>query len=68
MPVIFRCANYDQCSNEKKWNPDDFINTKIDAEKIRIMLCNECYNKFQEGPKAYWIKLKNTVNSHFFPE
>lgn len=54
-----KCANYNNCKNEKEWDKDIFFHAD-DIEKIRIFLCDDCY-KSSPLPYHQWSSLKNGV-------
>lgn len=52
-----KCANYQKCQNDKEWDIMEFYEAN-DIEKIKIFLCENCYESISIQRK---FSLKNGV-------
>ena len=57
--TVSKCAN---CKNPKKWDLQEFNSADTDVQRVRIMLCDDCY--FSSGPISQWFPLKSQVSNY----
>lgn len=58
-----KCINHKECNGNKNWTLDEFKKSETDSEKIKVMLCDSCLQRFNRGPIGIWFPLKNSVEN-----